>query len=1043
MLDALIRFSLKNRLLILTAGIVISIYGIIKIREIPIDVFPDLTRPTVTLLTEAQSLAAEEVEFLVTVPLENLLRGLPGIERVRSVSSTGLSVIYLEFSWDSDIYLSRQLVSERLLSASSVLPQDIRPQLGPISSLMGQIQQIAITSPEKTVSAMDLRTLADWDIRPRLLAIKGVAQILSIGGEVKQYQIILNSAKLREYQITVETLNEALDLISANGSGGLSESAERSLLIRTIGSALTIDDLKKSYIAHHFGRPVLVEDIAEVKIGHRFKVGDGGYNGSPAVILSVQKQPSADTIEISRQIDKVISQSKQTLPAGVVIDTEVFQQADFIQRSIDGVVSKLKSGSILVFIVLLVFLANIRMSLITVTAIPLSFCITFIIMNLFGLTVNTMTLGGLAIAIGELVDDSIVDVENIYRRIVERSRDKLNTDSLLKIIFEASSEVRNSIFLSTLIIALIFLPIFQLTGLEGRLFLPLGIAYLTALGASLVVSLTLTPVLSYYLFRKNWQQLQETKDTKVLSLLKTLEVKLLRKTLNRPKIIVTIAALCLIVTVVILGSMGRNFLPPFNEGTALLTVVKDPNISLSHASQMGFDIERTLKELPEIKSISRKTGRSEEDEHIMPASVSEIDISFSDPNVSKTDVYAKIRAIMDDIPDVQYSIGQQLSHLMDHMLSGVSAELAIKIFADDLAELRKLGVQAEELLKTVPGLVDLRLEQQELVPQLKIFVLRSETAQSYLKPGEIIEHLNSLLYGNKRGVILENDRFFELISLLPQEQKGNKDYLNGLVLKTLPNGRNVTVYDVADVYEGLGANEILREDSKRRIMVSANLSGRDQTTVVKEIRELLEEKLELKNGSYFTIGGQFEAQETATQKMILFSLLAVFLLFIILYMNFHSWVLSFQIILSLPLATVGGVLLLYFLEGSLSVASMIGFIALIGIASRNAIMLIGHYLHLLKYEGEKFNTEMIIRGTQERLAPVLMTALTAIFAMMPLLFAKGESGSEILYPVAVVMIGGLMSSTFLDIFVTPVLFYTYAKKSVENLINRDEAKTQF
>lgn len=1043
MLDALIRFSLKNRLLVLTAGMVILIYGMIKIREIPIDVFPDLTRPTITLLTEAESLAAEEVEFLVTVPLENLLRGLPGIERVRSVSSTGLSVIYLEFSWDSDLYLSRQLVSERLLTASSVLPQDIRPILGPISSLMGQIQQIAITSPDQSLSAMELRTMADWDIRPRLLAIKGVAQILSIGGEVKQYQIILNSAKLREYQITVEALNEALDLISDNGSGGLSESEDRSLLIRTIGSALTIEDLEKSYIAHHFGRPVLVEDIAEVKIGHRFKVGDGGYNGSPAVILSVQKQPSADTIKISEQIDEVLSALKPSLPKGVVIDTEVFQQANFIQRSIDGVISKLQSGSILVFIVLLVFLANFRMSLITITAIPLSFCITFIIMDLFGLTVNTMTLGGLAIAIGELVDDSIVDVENIYRRIVERSRSKDNQESLLKVVFKASSEVRNSIFLSTLIIALIFLPIFQLTGLEGRLFLPLGIAYLTALGASLVVSLTLTPVLSYYLFRKNWLSLKETKETKVLLGLKRLENQLLKKTLHRPKFTVFTAALCLIATVFLLSTMGRNFLPPFNEGTALLTVIKDPNISLSRATEMGSEIEKILKGLPEIKSVSRKTGRSEEDEHIMPASVSEIDISFTDPNVSKEQVYTKIRELLDEIPDIQYSIGQQLSHLMDHMLSGVSAQLAIKIFAEDLTQLRRLGGEAEELLKTVPGLVDLRLEQQELIPQIKIYVLRSETAQAYLKPGEIIEHLNSLLYGSNRGVILENDRFFQLVSLLPQENKGKIDYLNNLVLKTLPNGRNVTVYDVADVYEGLGANEILREDSKRRIMISANLSGRDQTTVVQEIKDLLSQKLELKDGSYFTIGGQFEAQETATKKIIIFSLFSVLLLSLILYMNFKSWLISFQVILSLPLATVGGVALLYLLEGSLSVASMIGFIALTGIASRNAIMLIGHYIHLLKYEGEVFNQEMIIRGTQERLAPVLMTALTAIFAMMPLLFAKGESGSEILYPVAVVMIGGLISSTILDVFVTPVLFYTYAKRTVEQIINRDDAKENF
>jgi Cu(I)/Ag(I) efflux system membrane protein CusA/SilA len=1043
MLDKLIKLALDNRLVTVGLVALIFVYGHMTLTQLPIDVFPDLTRPTVTVQTEAHGLAPEEVETFITLPLENELNGLPELERVRSVSRTGLSLIYLEFAWDSELYLNRQLVAEKLEQVKSDLPEDVSPFMGPITSLMGQIQQISLSSKNGEINPIELRTLADWTLRPRLLSIPGIAQVISLGGGVKQYQILIDSEKLNHFQIELKQLDTALSKLNHNTSGGFLNKGRQELLIRNIGAAKSIEDIQQSLVGTHFGRPVLVGDIAEVKIGAQLKRGDASYNGSDAVVMAIQKQPGADTVQITQNIEEAIQDMRSQLPEDLRIETDIFKQATFINSSIEGVLGKLQSGSILVFIILLIFLANMRLSIITLTAIPLSFYITFITFDFFGLGVNTMTLGGLAIAIGELVDDSIVDVENIYRRLKENAA-KANPMSALKVVFKASSEVRNSIVLATVIIALVFLPLFSLTGLEGRLLVPLGAAYLISLMASLLVSLTVTPVMSYYLLRNSTTNPKEQKETFVLKTLKSMQRKALTKLLHRPLLIIGLTTSLGLGAMALIPLMGRDFLPPFNEGTAMVTVFAPLGISLNESNRIGREVEKRLMSITGIKSVSRRTGRSEEDEHAMPVHISEIDVSFNLeklPSKSKEEVLKKIRLELEGLKGVSFNVGQPLSHLMDHMLSGVSAQIALKIFGPELSDLRAYGAKAYSILKDIPGLVDFRLEQQDLIPQLKVYVLRDLAAQALMSPGEITEMLEGALNGKVVSSIIEEGRYFNLYYRFNERSQQDIPTLNGLVLKTLPNAQKVTLYDVADVYEGSGPNEINRENAQRRILLSGNVSGTDLGSVVEEVERRLDKDLDLKQGLHYTIGGQFESQERASRKILLYGLLAILAITFLLFIHFQSKMITAQILLSLPLAFMGGIVLLYLTEKNITIAALVGFVTLCGIASRNAIMMISHYLHIMRYEGEEFSKEMIIRGSQERLAPVLMTACTAIFALLPLLFAKQEAGSEILYPVAIVVVGGLLSSTVLDVIFTPVVFYNYAKKATHKYLNHQSKET--
>lgn len=1035
MLNLVIRNALRHRLFVVALAALVLVYGAITLKGLPIDVFPELTKPTVTIMTEGHGRAPEEVETLITLPIEQAMNGLPGLERIRSTSGIGLSVIYLEFSWDSELYRSRQLVAEKLQLARERMPKDAQPIMAPIASLMGQIQQIALSTKSEKLSPIELRTLAEWTIRPRLLSIPGVAQVISIGGGLKQYQILISAEKLNRVQLTLEQLDHALEQLSQNTTGGFLDKGPQEFLVRNIGAVANIQDIQETVVGLHFGRPVLVKDIAEVKEGARVKRGDGSYMGKPSVVMVIQKQPGADTVTVTRMVDQAIKDMLPTLPEDLVVNTDVFKQSNFIEASIHGILGKLRFGTVLVFLVLLLFLANLRMSLITLTAIPLSFFVTFIVFRLFGLSVNTMTLGGLAIAIGELVDDSIVDVENIHRRLKENARFE-NRRSMLRVIFDASSEVRNSIVLATLIIALVFLPLFNLTGIEGRLFTPLAVSYLSALLASLVVSLTVTPVLSSFLLKK--ENSSADHDTKFVRFLKEKDRKALNFVLDRPKAVLGSVAVLFLGALSLLPFMGRDFLPQFNEGTAMIAVFSPPGVSLAESNRVGLLAERKMLEVPEVKSVSRRTGRAEQDEHAMGVNVSEIDVDFK-PDLKRTRqvILDDIRKRVSSIPGVGINVGQPISHLIDHTLSGVSAQIAIKIFGDDLAVLRGKAAELKAAIGDTKGLVDLRVEQQGLIPQLKLHVLREEAAKYGLSAGEVTSLMESAFNGHIVAQVLEEQRFFDLFYRFDDHSRLSSEAMGQTIIKTMPDGRRVRIGDVADIYETEGPNEISRENGQRRIVISANASGRDLGALIQEIQAKVAAKVKLPEGYFVVYGGQFQAQEEASKRILMFGLLAILGVALVLFAHFRSKMIVAQVMLTIPFAFIGGIVLLFLTDRSVTVASLVGFITLCGIASRNGIMMISHYLHLMKHEGENFGKEMIIRGSLERLVPVLMTATVASLALLPVVFAKGQPGSEILHPVAVVIVGGLVSSTLLDILVTPTVFFHFGRKAAEKA-NQDK-----
>jgi len=1033
LLNILIKFSLTKRLLTLGISAVLIFLGLSSFYSLPVDVFPDLSKPTVTIVTEAHGKAPEEVETLITIPIESQLNGLPRLSSIRSTSGVGLSIIYVQFEWGTDIYLSRQLINEKLILAKDQLPEDIQPAMGPISSLMGQIQQIAIYPESNQIDPMYIRTIAEWVVRPRLLTIPGVAQVIAMGGGLKQYQILISSEKLNTRSINLEDLNERLSQISQNTTGGYLTRGENELLIRNIGTVSTIEDIENTVVGHHFGKPVLLKEIAEVKIDSAIKRGDSSYNGKPSVVLVIQKQPGTDTVKITKDIEAAIESIKSSLPQGIGITTDVFKQSNFIEASIDGVKNKLIFGTILVFIVLFAFLANLRMSLITLTAIPLSFLMTFIVFKLFGLTVNTMTLGGLAIAIGELVDDSIVDVENIFRRLRE-NRYLEKPKSILKVIFDASSEVRNSIVIATLIICFVFVPLLNLSGIEGRLFTPLAISYLTALLASLLVSLTVTPVLCYYLLGK--AMLTQHADTALVATLKKWDRKILNKALDRPKVLISLVVVLFVMSMMLVPMMGKNFLPEFNEGTALVTVGAKPGISLDKANSIGLQAEQLIMEIPEVKSVSRRTGRAEKDEHAMGLHVSEIDVDFKkDSQRNRDQILNEIRNKLSALEGMNISVGQPIAHLIDHMVSGVAAQIAIKIYGQDLSELRKSANQVRDAIKDISGVVDLKVEDQGLIPQLKIYVLREEASQYGLSSGDITSILEKALNGERVAQVIDGQKFFDIIYRFDDMSRSNIEMIKNIVLKIMPNGQRVRVSDVADVYETQGPNEVNRDNGMRRVVVSTNVSGRDLVSTVNEIKQKISQSVNFPIGTYPVYGGQFQSHESATQKIFSLGLLSIIAIALLLYSHFKSKMIVAQIMLTIPFAFIGGLVMLFVINRSLTIASMIGFVTLCGIACRNGIMMISHYLHLMKYENEAFSKEMIIRGSLERLVPVIMTAIVASTALLPLVFSKGQTGSEILQPVAVVIVGGLISSTILDILITPIIFYRYGKNSALKYIN--------
>ena len=1026
MFQWLLTASLGNRLMVLVGSILLMAYGAVQMAQTPVDVFPDLNRPTVTLMTEAGGMAPEEVERLISFPLETAMNGLPNIESVRSVSSAGLSFVYLVFDWDTEIYRARQMVSERLGSMESTLPQGITVHMGPVSSIMGEIMLIAIPIDVKKIDPMEVREYADWVLRPRLLAISGVAQVIPIGGEVRQFQVQPDMRRMTDLGISLDQLANALKGFANNTSGGFLELNGKEYLIRNIGRTSRLDDLKKLAVTAIDGQAILLEQLATVVFAPSVKRGDAGFNGKPAVILSVQKQPGGDTIRRTDKIETALKSMKASLPDGMDAPEVTFRQASFIEASIGNLEHKLLLASALVVVILFIFLGNLRTTLISLMAIPLSILTTMLVFDVMGLTINTMTMGGLAIAIGELVDDAVVGVENVMRRLRNNRKQKAPL-APLAVILQATLEVRSAIVYATIIIILVFIPLFALPGMEGRLFVPLGIAYITSILASMVVSVTLTPVLAYYLL-PNMKQLDHDEPWLVRGL-KYLYAILLKKVLNWPRTLVLFGGISVVMAMSLIPFFPTTFLPPFNEGTLLVSVQLNPGVTLKESVRMASEAEKLLQDIPEIVHIGRRPGRAELDEHAEGVHTSELDVNLRASTRENTEIYADIRQRLALLP-VSVSIGQPISHRIDHMLSGVRAQIAIKIFGDDLDTLRAQAERLRQTLQPITGVADLRVEKQVLAPQIKIFVDYSRAAQYGLSGATLLRELQMLVDGATINEITDGNRRFKLVLRLPETARSANE-LHDLLIST-PLGQ-VPLHKLATIEEGDGPNKIARDNGQRRIVLSANVQDRSLSEVVIDMRQKID-GFHLPEGYFITIGGQFAAQEKATQRIVLLAAISALLVFLTLYSRYQSIILALLIMANIPLALVGSVIGLWLSGQPLSIAALIGFITLAGISTRNGILKTSHYLNLMRLEGERFSRQMIIRGSLERLSPVLMTALVAAFALMPLLFEAEQPGTEILHPVAVVIFSGMISSTLLDTFLTPAMFWLFGRKPAERLV---------
>lgn len=1029
MFQWLLNQSLAARLPVLVVAVLLMAYGAFEAQRLPVDVFPDLNKPTVTLMTEAGGMAAEEVEQLVTFPLETALNGLPGVSGVRSVSSPGLSFVYISFDWETDLYRARQMVAERLTALQGTLPPDVVPHMGPVSSIMGEVIMLAIPLDPARSDAMAAREFADWVLRPRLMAVAGVAQVIPIGGEVRQFQVQPDPRRLADLGISLETLEAALAGYSANTSGGFLEINGREYLIRHIGRSARLENLQNLALTARNGQPILLKQVAAVNFAPAIKRGDAGFNGEPAVILSIQKQPTADTVDLTKRLETAVQEISRSLPAGVLAPQVIFRQADFIEASINNLQAKLLLAAFLVAAVLFFFLGNLRTMLISLTAIPLSILITVLVFNWLGLSINTMTLGGLAIAIGELVDDAVVDVENILRRLRGAVAGGENF-KLTELVVAASLEVRSAIVYATLIIALVFVPLFALPGIEGRLFVPLGIAYIVAILASLLVSVTVTPVLSWYLLPKLAQG--KHGDTRLVAWLKRHYARWLGAVLNSPKPVLALAAAAVVLAVAAVPLFPTTFLPPFNEGSMTVSLRLNPGITLVESARVASQAERLLLAVPEVEHIGRRSGRAELDEHAEGVHVSELEIRLKPSSRSKDAIHADIRQRLKDLPG-SLNLGQPISHRIDHMLSGVRAQVAIKIFGDDLDTLRAQANALQQRLAGIAGVADLEIEKQVLAPQIKVHVDYDAAARYGLSAGQLLNRLQMLVDGEKVTQIVDGNRRFDLVVRLPEPARGI-DGLHSLLIET-PLGP-VPLAKLAQIEDGDGPNQIVRDDGRRRIVISLNAQGRALSDVVADIRAVVAEQA-LPEGYFITLGGQFQAQEEAARLIAVLAIGSAILIFMVLYGRYRSALLAGLIMVNIPLALVGAVFGLWLSGQPLSIAALIGFITLAGIATRNGILKVSHWLNLMRFEGESFSTVMIVRGAQERLTPVLMTALVAAFALAPLLFEAEQPGTEILHPVAVVIFSGLIGATLLDTFITPALFWRFGRRTAERLKNEN------
>ncbi len=1032
MFSWIVNTSLRNRLMIMAFALMLLVYGGFTAWQMPVDVFPDLNKPTVTIMTEAGGMAPEEVEQLVSFPLETSLNGMPGVTRVRSVSGVGLSIVYAEFEWGSDIYRNRQLVSERLIEVREQLPEGVSPTMGPISSVMGEIMLIAFPANSVKATPMQTREYVDFVLRPRLLSISGIAQVIPIGGEVRQFRVEPNTALMNQLGISFEQLESSLAAFSSNTSGGFLEKNSREYLIRNLGRTTRLDDLKNIAVAVNNDNPIQLKQIADVKFAAAFKRGDAGFNGDPAVIVSVQKQPNADTVKLTGQIEAALNSLSKSLPPGMSQPQISFRQADFIDASIMNVQEALRDGAIMVAVILFLFLLNTRTTLISLTAIPLSMAITALVFKLMGLSINVMTLGGLAIAIGELVDDALVDVENVLRRLKQHKPQGIA--NIIKTIAAACNEVRSGVVIATLVVVMVFVPLFALPGIEGRLFVPLGIAYITSILSSMLVALTVTPVMCFFLLPKMKHIAHG--DSFLVAHLKRWDKRLLEASFDRAKPILIGTVCVLFVTLATVPFFPRAFLPSFNEGTLTISLLLNPGTSLEESNQVGKLAEQAILEVPEVKSVGRRTGRAELDEHAEGVHSSELDVDLKKSERSKEEIMADIRERLMPLPAVAL-LGQPISHRLDHLLSGVRAQIAIKIFGDDLDTLRGQAANLRDQLAQIPGLTDLQIEKQVLIPQIKVRLDYAQAALYGISPGQLLSTLETLTEGDTVTQIIDGNKRFNLVIRLPDAERNPQGLANMLI--DSPHGR-IPLSRVANIEEADGPNQIGRENSRRRIVIAANTDGSDMSAVIEQIRQKVS-NANLPEGYFINLEGQFQAQEQATRLIALLSLVSLSLIFMVLYSRYRSSRLAFMIMGNIPMALIGSVIAMWLADISLSVASLVGFITLTGIATRNGILKISHYINLCKFEGETFGKAMIIRGSLERLTPVLMTALVAAFALLPLLLAADAPGKEILHPVAVVIFGGLISSTLLDTLLTPLMFWLFGQPPLQMLLQdkNDEA----
>ncbi len=1028
MLNKILEISLKNRLLVLLAAILLTLSGLYIARNMNVDVFPDLTAPTVTILTEAHGLESEEVEKLVTYQLETAMNGSPNVRRIRSASAAGISIVWVEFEWGTDIYRARQIVSERIPMVRENLPSGVSaPTMAPISSIMGEVMLLGVRSD--SLSPMELRTLSDWTIRPRVKSIGGIANVVVIGGEYKQYQVRADPEKLKYYDSSLAELLEKVEESNVNAPGGFLNEYGNQYIIKGSGRAYSIEQLAEAVVKSVNGQSIKIKDVAEVKVGASDKIGDASLNANPAVILTISKQPDVNTLELTERLDAAILDLQNTLPQGVEIKSHIFRQANFIEASIDNLNQTLLEGAFFVVIVLFIFLMNWRTTIISLLAIPVSLLVSIIVLKLMGYTINTMSLGGMAIAIGALVDDAIIDVENVFKRLRENIRKpKAEREVTLTVVKNASVEIRSSIIIATLIIIVSFVPLFFLSGMEGRLLKPLGIAFITSVLTSLVVAVTLTPVLCSYLLKSEKVLKKQAEGTKVERWLRARYARVLKGVLKYPKTVISLTVGVFIGSLILFSQLGRSFLPEFNEGSLVISAVGVPGMSLEESNKTGKMIEELLLEMPEVEVVTRRTGRAELDEHAQGVNAAEIDVPFTLGEKSKEQFFEEVRTKLSVVPGVNITLGQPIAHRIDHMLSGTRANIAIKIFGDDLQRLFELGKAVENNINGIEGIADVAVDQQIEVPQIRIMPKRQMLAAYGMTVGNLMQQVDIAFAGEKAGEIYEGQKYFDLIVRFKHEARDNKAALESALI-SLPNGGQIALNQLAKVASVSSPNTISREDVRRKIVVAANVQGRDLRGVVNEIQVIVDSNIELPEGYRVEYGGQFESEEKASQMLLITALAAILVIFLLLYFEFKDLKLSFIVLINLPLALIGGILIVYFTSGIISIAATIGFISLFGIATRNGILLVSRYEEL-RSEGLG-GFQLLKEGALDRLNPILMTAFTTGLALIPLALKGGEPGNEIQSPMAVVILGGLLSATILNLIVIPCV-YELVKLKKEN-----------